>query len=105
MKRLTLLTTLLAATAIAAATELPSDVQSFIDDRDGCDHFRGEPWDTGNEPEVKERREFIFKNIKELCTGSDRRLSNLREKYRSDPRILDRLRDYEDTIELRKGTR
>ena len=35
---------------------LPSDVKSFVDQRDGCDHFRGEPWFEGDDPEVTERR-------------------------------------------------
>ena len=32
---------------------LPSDVKSFVDQRDGCDHFRGEPWAEGDDPESK----------------------------------------------------
>lgn len=86
--------------AFAIATvPLPSDVQAFIDQRDGCDHFRGEPWDTGNAPEAKERREFILQNIKKLCPGTDKRLADLRRKYRNTPDIMDRLRNYEDSIE------
>ncbi len=90
-----------AAMSIGAdAHDLPADVQSFIDARDGCDHFRGEPWGAGDDPEVKERREFIFENIKKLCTGTDKRLAELRIKYRNDPVMVERLRVYEDSIEL-----
>lgn len=88
-----------------AVGPMPTDVRSFIDQRDGCDHFRGEPWDSGNEPEVKERREFIFQNIKKLCTGTDKRLAGLRRKYRNNPEIIDRLRSYEDRIELNEGVK
>ena len=84
----------------AVAHDLPADVQSFIEERDGCDHFRGEPWGAGDDPEVKERREFIFENIKKLCTGTDKRLAELRNKYRNDPVVIERLRAYEDSIEL-----
>lgn len=80
---------------------LPSDVKSFVDERDGCDHFRGEPWDGGDDPEVKERREFISQNIKDLCTGTDRRLKELRNKYRHDRVIIKHLKRYEDRIEFK----
>lgn len=80
---------------------LPSDVTSFVGQRDGCDHFRGEPWDGGDDPEIKERREFIFQNIKDLCTGTDIRLEKLRHKYRHNQEIVELLKEYEDQIELK----
>jgi hypothetical protein len=82
-----------------AAESLPADVQSFIDIRQICDHFRGEPWDTGDEPKIKERREFIIESIKKYCTGTDKRLRELRSKYSDTPKIVERLREYEDHIE------
>lgn len=84
-----------------AAKKFPADVQAFTNDRDGCDHFRGEPWDLGDDPDIKERREFIFKNIRELCTGTDKKLASLRKKYRNDPAVIKHLRQYEDRIERR----
>jgi len=80
---------------------LPVDVKSFVDQRDGCDHFRGEPWARGDNPDVQERREFIFQNIKILCTGTDGRLEKLRNKYRDDRAIIEHLKNYEDRIESR----
>jgi hypothetical protein len=82
-----------------AAESLPPDVQSFIDTRQACDHFRGEPWDPTDEPEIKARREFIFESIKKYCTGTDNRLRELRNKYTDNPKIIERLRDYEARIE------
>jgi hypothetical protein len=82
-----------------AAPTLPAEVRAFIDDRDGCDHFRGEPWSSGDDPDIKERREFIFENIRKLCTGTDKRLASLRKKYRGNLTVLKQLRQYEDTIE------
>jgi hypothetical protein len=82
-----------------AAESLPTDVQSFIDTRQACDHFRGEPWNPGDEPEIKARREFIFESIMKYCTGTDKRLRELRNKYRDNPKIVERLREYEDRIE------
>ena len=89
------------STLAIASAPLPSDIQTFIDQREGCDHFRGEPWDSGNDPEVKERREFIFQNLKKLCTGTDKRLADLRQKYRDNPVVSDYLNNYEAHIELK----
>lgn len=78
---------------------LPADVQQFSERRDGCDHFRSEPWDEGDEPDIKERREFILNNIRELCTGTDKELTSLRRKYKDDKSIIGHLSKYEDQIE------
>lgn len=80
---------------------LPPDVKAFVERRDGCDHFRGEPWDNGDDPIIKERREFIFKKIKELCTGSDNQLKELRDKYRNDTVVFNLLGKYESKIEIK----
>jgi hypothetical protein len=87
--------------SVLAAESLPADVQSFIDTRQACDHFRGEPWNLGDEPEIKRRREFILETIKKYCTGTDKRLAELRRKYADNPKIIERLREYEDHIEAR----
>lgn len=105
MKRALPITSLLLTSAIALAVELPADVQSFIDDRESCDHFRGEPFDSGDAWDIKERREFIHQQLKQLCTGTDQRLANLRRKYRSDRELIERLSGYEDTIEAPTGRR
>jgi len=86
---------------VVAAESLPADVQSFIDNRQTCDHFRGEPWDPGDEPGLNERREFILQSINKYCTGTDKRLAELRGKYKDNPRIIERLRHYEDHVEAR----
>lgn len=99
MKTRHILLSALIAAAHAVAGELPSDVQAFVERRDGCEHFRGEPWDAGDDPEVRSRREFIFDSIARLCTGTDKALAKLRRKYRNNPGVLERLRRYEDSIE------
>lgn len=101
MKRKFLFFFCVAIGAQAFAGNLPSDVRAFIDKRDGCDHFRGEPWDPGDDPLVKDRREFILENINKLCTGTDKQLTELREKYRNNSAVIERLRQYEDNIESR----
>ena len=71
----------------------PADVAAFIEKRDLCDHFRGE------EPYDEERRKFLEKNIIELCTGTDKKLSALKEKYRGNSAVIERLSIYEEDIE------
>ncbi|MEJ2222726.1 MAG: hypothetical protein P8X80_18210 [Desulfobacterales bacterium] len=39
------------------------------------------------------------KNIIELCTGTDSKLANLKEKYRENSVVIERLSVYEDGIE------
>ena len=84
----------------SSAQSIPKDVSSFVDTRKACDHFRSEPWDPGDEPEVKGRREFLFKMTKKYCTGTDRRLSSLRRKYRNNNSVLTILKDFDESIEL-----
>ena len=95
-----LLTILLVIPIYGIATELrfnlPTDVAVFIEKRDLCDHFRGEPaYD-------EERRKFLLKNMNELCAGSDSELSSLKSKYRSNQEVKKLLSAYEDNIEPNK---
>ena len=95
-----LVTLLVLSQLVLADTRFPSDVQLFSETREGCDHFRGEPWSQGDKPDWKERRDFIFKNIEELCKGTDKQLAELRAKYRENPAVIERLRRYDDHVEL-----
>ena len=81
--------------------ELPDDVDSFVQLRDGCDYFRSEPWPEGDDPDSKDRRQFILQNLKETCTGTDRQLRELRNKYRNNQIVSEFLKGYEDHIEQR----
>lgn len=71
----------------------PREVTTFMVDRDGCDHFRGE------QPHDAERRAYIAENVAELCTGTDARLAMLRRRYAADPAVMAALKSYEDRIE------
>lgn len=95
----TLLLALLASTPAVAATELqpvPAEVQTFIEDRRACDHFRGEP--VADEPRDP-RRLWIEQSLEIHCAGTDRRLRALRQRYAGEPAILALLDEYEDRIE------
>ncbi|MBM4262729.1 MAG: hypothetical protein FJ145_15020 [Deltaproteobacteria bacterium] len=74
-------------------SELPAEVKQFQESRDLCDHFRGE------EGYDAERREFLLKQMKTHCTGTDEKLRALRRKYQSNQAVLEQLKKYEDKIE------
>lgn len=82
-----------AAWAAPVADTMPSDVEEFVDERDLCDHFRGE------DPYDAERRAFLETNMAALCAGTDARLSSLKEKYQGNQAVLGRLAEYEEDIE------
>ena len=81
--------------------ELPDEVTEFVQLRDGCDHFRSEPWPETDDPSSEDRRQFILQNIKETCTGTDRKLRKLRSKYRNNQLIHELLKGYDGHIEPR----
>lgn len=76
-----------------SALPFPREVTTFMVDRDGCDHFRGE------EPYDAERRAYIAENIAELCSGTDAKLATLRRRYAGDQSVTAALRGYEERIE------
>ena len=73
---------------------MPAEVDAFIAQRDLCDHFRSEPFE-GAGAEAIARRDFIRDNIDRHCTGTDRRLSALKRRYRHLPAVLVRLDRFE----------
>lgn len=72
---------------------LPADVAAFVEQRDGCDHFRGE------EPYDEERRAFLEQNMRELCTGTDMALARLKKKHEKSGSVMSVLNQYEEKIE------
>lgn len=87
-----------ATSAYAGSNPLPSEVETFIQDRDACDYFRGEPHE-GNSPEQIERRAFIFESLEIYCPGTDRRLAALKKRYKNNTEVLKRLNYYEERVE------
>lgn len=84
-----LLTSLLAVSAPA----LPKDVNDFLDQREACDHWRGE---YGYD---EERQADIDYAICQACVGTDKRLANLKQTYHANKEILSRLDVFESDIE------
>ena len=81
------------ACSFSTHAPLAADVEHFIERRDNCDHFRGE------EPYDQDRRAFLQKQLREFCTGTDRELAKLKQKYQSNATVTKMLDRYEPQIE------
>ncbi len=77
----------LSVATAAFSEELPHDVQSFVEKYRLCEHFRGEHTG-GSSPE---RDQQVNERMAEICPAVDQSLVQLRQKYRSNPEILDYL--------------
>ena len=74
------------------------DVDTFIAEREVCEHFLGEPTE-GSSQEQIERREFVRDSIDLYCAGTDRRLAALRRRFAAYPAVIARLALFEATTE------
>ena len=74
---------------------LPGDVQRFVDRREGCDHMRGEIPDPGEKQRMKE----VNREIRKLCTGTDKELARLKQKYTANSTVMQALSEFEPDIE------
>ena len=81
--------------ALAAEAPLPSDVAKYVEQREGCEHFRGEFPD----PPDKQRMKEIEREIRKLCTGTDKKLERLKRKYAKNQTVLKHLNEFEEKIE------
>lgn len=75
------------------AAALPPAVIAFQQQRDACDHFRGE------EAYDRQRAAFLKAQLAKTCQGSDKALAALRKRFAHDPQASAALRDYDDRIE------
>lgn len=78
--------------------KMPEDLRDFIEQRQACDHFRGEPVE-GDDPESTARRAFVASKIEETCRGSDAALARFKARHGADPEFLRVLNQFEDQIE------
>jgi len=79
----------------AAEARLPVDVARYVEQREGCEHFRGEIPD----PPDKQRMKEIEREIRKLCTGTDKKLQQLKRKYAKNQAVMQRLNEFEENIE------
>lgn len=78
--------------------DLPRDVLASVEDRELCDHFRGEPWPEGDSDADRTRRRQLVDGVRTNCAGTDRRLAELNSRYAGDARIAALLARYEADI-------
>lgn len=78
---------------IQRSAAIPGDVREFIIERQSCEHFAGE------EGYDAERAAFLQKQTDKLCTGTDKKLYDLRVKYQNNEPAKKALADFEDCIE------
>lgn len=81
--------------AMGAQDKLPPDVAKYVEQREGCDHFRGEIPDPPDAQRVKETE----REIRKLCTGTDKKLEQLKRKYAKNQAVLKRLNEFDEKIE------
>jgi hypothetical protein len=79
--------------------DYPHEVRAFLDRRELCDHFRGEPVPEPADDPGSERRREIESALREHCTGSDAELARLRARYRDDAVVAAALAEFETAIE------
>jgi hypothetical protein len=79
----------------SASEALPADVRNFIDDREGCDHMRGEVPD----PPDKQRMKEIKREMDKLCKGTDRKLALLKRRYAANRAVMQRMNEFETRVE------
>jgi hypothetical protein len=89
---------LLLALSTSPVADLPQEVESFVADRNACDHFRGEPTE-GDSQDQKDRRAFVLESLEIYCSGTDRRLAALKARYSSNQAVMSVLGTYEPAIE------
>ena len=78
---------------MSKAADLPMDVRNFLEQREGCDHLRGEYGDD-------EARQYeINKNTCELCQGTDKALASLKRKYRKNEDVSASLKALQPKVE------
>lgn len=81
---------------LLAEEPLPSDVQRFVDRREGCDHMRGEVPEHG----AKQRMREVRRDIEQLCKGTDKELAQLKKKHAMNLSVMRRLDEFEPGIEV-----
>ena len=78
----------------ATAKEHPTDLRTFLERREECDHWRGEA-----SPD-KARQRDINRAVCRTCMGTDAELARLKKKYKANAAVMDVLDELQDRVEL-----
>jgi hypothetical protein len=96
MKRIRLMA-LVAAGLFQAACASRLDEKElvrFLDQREVCDHLRGEIPD----PADRERLQEVIRDINKYCAGTDQQLKALKARFANDAQVMAKLNALEDRI-------
>jgi len=85
----------LVACAGPSAVPLAPDLDTFLERRAACDHWRGEVPDPPDPARMRE----IEQQSAEWCKGTDAQLAALKQRYRDDPAVRKRLAQFEERVE------
>jgi hypothetical protein len=78
-----------------ANEQLRGDVRNFIEQRESCDHMRGELSD----PADKHRPRQMQRETETLCKGTDQKLAQIKKKYAKNSSVRQHLDAFEPAIE------
>jgi hypothetical protein len=92
-----LLLAVAAFTHVSAQPPYPQDVTDFLQSRNHCEDLRGNMADTvpGHTSDIQD----VIKDTKDQCKGTDKTLDALKQKYASDPAVMQALNGYDNRIE------
>lgn len=79
-----------------ATTSDQQELQMFLNQREICDHLRGEIPDGDD----KERQSEVLAGIQQHCRGTDDRLRRLKKRFAHDPQVMTTLNALEERIEV-----
>ncbi|MGM9482063.1 hypothetical protein ACS5PN_12825 [Roseateles sp. NT4] len=79
--------------AWAAPSPLPKEVQTLVDQREACDHYRGQ---RGFDAE---RQKDIDWSVCQSCPGTDAELARLKQKYKGNAHVTQALAGLEPRVE------
>lgn len=71
------------------------DLEAFLNNREICDHLRGEIPDPSDQERLKE----VIDDINKYCAGTDQQLEALKIRYAQDPEVMTILNTFEPRIE------
>jgi hypothetical protein len=76
---------------------VPTDVSSYIKNRDNCDSLRGDIPE--RDPAAPKNLDRVISDINKYCKGTDQQLKQLKEKYSGNESVEKLLSTYEESIE------
>ncbi|PHM36738.1 hypothetical protein Xmau_04101 [Xenorhabdus mauleonii] len=82
---------LFSSASLASVSDIPKDLQEYIDNAENCEHFAGE-MDSGL---TDERMNEIMNGIDEYCTKAKDLQNKLKDKYKNDAKKIEIINNYD----------